>query len=151
MDKLGRYVIVILLVSEFAFRRQLSNAVRLPSPDLSPREVVKIQVDSLRHWNEPTPNRGIWTTFQFASPANRRVTGPYGHFLRLIRGPENRPFLHAKDARFLSERRTGSSSEVVVELEDPEGARKRFTFSLSLQGTAPFKDCWMTDGVYPSL
>jgi len=149
MSTLGPYLIAILVLAEFVCRPKLTDPGRRPAPELSPLNVVKIQVDALQHFNEPTPNAGIWTTFQFASPANRRVTGPYGHFLRLIKGPGNRPFLHARPAHFSSEHRDGSSAEVTVELEDQEGLRSRFTFSLSMQGSGPFKDCWMTDGVHP--
>lgn len=150
MSKLRPSLIVILALAEFVFRPHLTNPGHRPAPELSPLNVVKIQIEALQHFNEPTPNAGIWTAFQFASPANRLVTGPYGHFLRLIKGPGNRPFLYARSAQFSSERRDGSFAEVTVELEDQEGLRSRFTFSLSMQGAGPFKGCWMTDGVHPS-
>jgi hypothetical protein len=151
MNALGRFLGVVLLLAEFACRRQLADSGRSPAPQLSPLDVVKIQVYALEHLNEPTPNAGIWTTFQFASPVNRGVTGPYGHFLQLIKSAANRAFLDARSAQFSGARRNGSSAEITVELEDQERLRSRFIFSLSLQGAGPFKDCWMTDGVHPSL
>ena len=145
---LWRSLVVVLLIVEFACRLQLADhPSRKPAPELSPLDVVKIQVHALEHHNEPTPNAGIWTVYQFASPANRRVTGPYGHFLQLIKSPGNRPFLNARSAQFFDERRDGSFAEVTVELEDREGVRGRFTFSLSLEAAGPYKGCWMTDGV----
>jgi len=151
MDTVGRFLVLALLVAEFACRRQLADTSRRPAPELSPLDVVKIQVYALQQHNEPTPNAGIWTAFQFASSANRQVTGPYGHFLRLIKSPGNRPFLHARSAHFSNEWRDGTSAEVTVDLEDQERLRTRFTFSLSMQRAGPFKDCWLTDGVHPSF
>src|SRR5579864_3669576 len=150
MNVLGRCLVVFLLIAEFACRRQLADQPgRRQAPELSPLDVVKIQVYALQHSNEPTPNAGIWTVYQFASPANRRVTGPYGHFLQLIKSPGNRPFLNARSAQFSDEHRDGSFAEVAVTLEDLEQRRSRFTFSLSLEEAGPFKGCWMTDGVRP--
>jgi hypothetical protein len=149
MNTIERLLVVALLIAEFTCRRQLADQGPRPAPGLSPLEVVKIQVYSLQHYNEPRPNAGIWTAFQFASPANRDVTGPYGHFLRLLKSPGNRPFLNARSVRFSDERRDGSHAEVTVALEDREQQRSRFNFFLSLQAAGPFEGCWMTDGVRP--
>lgn len=149
MGTVGRFLLLALLVAEFVCRRQVADARRYPAPELSPMDAVKIQVYALQHYNQPTPNAGVWTAFQFASPGNRQVTGPYGHFLRLIKSPVNRPFLYARSAQFSNEQRDGSFASITVELEDQERIRSRFMFSLSMQGAGPFKDCWMTDGVRP--
>ena len=121
----------------------------LPSAALSPADVVRIQVLALQHVNEPTPNAGIWTAFQFASPANRQVTGPYGHFLLVIKSPSNKPFLHARSVQFYPARQVGTQAEQEVELTDGTGRTTRWLFSLSKQSSAPFENCWMTDGVTP--
>ena len=121
----------------------------MPSASLSPADVVRIQVLALQHVNEPTPNAGIWTTFQFASPANRLVTGPYGHFLQVIKSPSNQPFLHARAVRFLPVRQAGAQAEQEVEITDESGRITRWIFVLSKQRQAPFENCWMTDGVSP--
>ena len=150
MDALGRSLLIVLLLADFTFRPRLADPGNRPAPKLSPLDVVKIQVYALQHYDEPAPNAGIWTTFEFASPANRSVTGPYGHFLQLIKSPGTRPFLRARSARFFGEVRNDRSAEVTVELEDQGRLKTRFTFSLSMQGAGPFKDCWMTDGVRPA-
>jgi hypothetical protein len=149
MKKFTPCLIAILALAEFVCRPKLADPAGRPAPELSPSDVVRIQVDALRRVDEPTPNAGIWTTFRFASPANREITGPYGHFLRVIKSPGNGPFLHARSARLSGERQDGLSAEVTVELEGRDGLRSRFTFSLSKQGPGPFKDCWMTDSVRP--
>ena len=122
-----------------------------PSPRLTPAEVVGIQVGALQRYNQPTPNAGIWTAYQFASPANRQATGPYGRFLQIIRADSNRALLHSREWRIEDVRQTGSQAEVVVVVNDHAGALSRWTFSLSKQEHAGCKGCWMTDGVTASL
>jgi len=118
-----------------------------PSPARTPAEVVGIQLDGLQHYNQPTPNAGIWTAYQFASPANRQVTGPYGRFLQIIRSSSNRALLHSREWRIDDVRLAGSQAEVVAVVSDAAGAISRWTFSLSQQESAACKGCWMTDGV----
>jgi hypothetical protein len=118
-----------------------------PSPDLSPRDVVSIQVLALQKYNSPVPNAGIWIAYRFASPANHAVTGPYGRFLRLIKSPSTRPFLHARSVEFRSGLVKGSQAEVNVGLTDGAGRSTEWLFSLSRQMDGQLKGCWLTDGV----
>jgi hypothetical protein len=51
---------------------------RVPSPSLDPAAVIRIQVEALRA--NGLLNEGIKLTYSFASPENRRSTGPLGRF-----------------------------------------------------------------------
>ena len=50
----------------------------MPSPVLSPREVVEAQLEALRQGD-------VRSCFEFASPKNRRVTGPWERFDTMVR------------------------------------------------------------------
>ena len=54
----------------------------LPTPDPSdgPEQVIEMQVRALAENDTPVENAGIKTAYNFASPANRRVTGPLDRF-----------------------------------------------------------------------
>lgn len=52
-----------------------------PSPDLSPDQVVRIQLDAMARNDEPAPDSGIATAFKFASPENQAQTGPLDRFI----------------------------------------------------------------------
>ena len=123
------------------------RALRLPSPDLSPRDVVEIQLRALQRCDEPAPNAGVWTAFQFASPANRRVTGPYGRFFRIVRAPENRVLLRSRTFSVRTVRETARLAEVLADVTGQEGERSGWFFELSKQTSGAFIDCWMTDSV----
>ena len=57
----------------------------LPTPDPSygAERVVGIQLDALGSNDDPIPDAGINTAYNFASPANRRQTGPLDRFVRI--------------------------------------------------------------------
>src|SRR4051812_23089651 len=71
-----------------------------PSPDLSPRQVVRIQLDALRRNDVPAPDAGIATTFRFASRANRQATGPLRRFAEMLRNPLYAPMIDHASAEF---------------------------------------------------
>src|SRR4051812_44003256 len=64
-----------------------------PNPSLAPDDVIRAVVEALQNRDAPSPNAGIFTVYQFASPANRVNTGPYGNFLRLVKAPRFEPLL----------------------------------------------------------
>ena len=58
----------------------------VPKPALSPGDVIRIQLEALRHNDEQ--DRGIAVAFLFASPINRANTGPLPRFIGMIKeGP----------------------------------------------------------------
>src|SRR6185437_12206552 len=47
----------------------------IPKPELTPGQVVEIQLEALQFNDKPAKDAGIATTFRFASPGNRKATG----------------------------------------------------------------------------
>ena len=84
-----------------------------PSPSLGPAEVVRAVVTALGNNNSPIPNAGVFTTYRFASPANRTVSGPYGHFLRLVRSDQYRPLFGRNTLKHVS--RHGGKGRIAPE------------------------------------
>jgi hypothetical protein len=124
---------------------ELHFSVRLaPSPELTPEQVVQIQLNALRH--NDSRNRGIEVAFRFASPNNKLQTGPLARFTHMLQqGPYNL-MLGYDNAVFDP-----------VEIEE-DHARQRVTligsglvvayeFYLSRQTEGACIGCWMTDAV----
>jgi len=115
-----------------------------PSPELSPEQVVQIQLKALRH--NDSRNRGIEVAFRFASPDNKVQTGPLARFIHMLQqGPYN--LMLAYD----------NAAYDPIEIED-DYARQRVTligsglvvayeFYLSRQTEGVCIGCWMTDAV----
>ena len=69
-------------------------ATENPRRAAEPGEVIQTVATALRHNDAPIPNAGIFTAFQYASPANLAFTGPYGRFLQLVKNADFAPMLH---------------------------------------------------------
>jgi len=117
----------------------------MPAPVLSPEDVVRIQLEALRHNDER--NRGIEVAFRFASPANRVHTGPLPRFIGMIR---NGPYALMLDFRAVSYgpvESNGAQARQRVVLADATTS-VTYWFYLSRQSKDPYVDCWMTDAVF---
>ena len=58
-----------------------------PNPKLTPGQVIAIQIKALRNNGKMPDDGGIAITFNFASPANRRMTGPLPRFIQMLKNP----------------------------------------------------------------
>lgn len=122
----------------------LSEAL-VPDPALSPAEVIRIQLEALRHNDDQ--DRGIAIAFRFASPANRANTGPLPRFIAMIRQGPYALMLDFREAAYGPVETVSDRARQRVTLTS---ARESVTywFYLSQQSEAPYADCWMTDAVY---
>ena len=59
------------------FSTQFLYAEIKPANNLTPYDVVKIQLNALKKNNQPKKNSGIRQTWAFAHPDNKKFTGPY--------------------------------------------------------------------------
>ncbi len=116
-----------------------------PNPDLLPEEVVKIQVKALQ--NNDEEDTGIKTTFKFASPQNKQVTGPLMRFRELVKNKAYRPLLNHKAAEYDPIQLDGDTATQRVTITDKNGQATVYLFTLSKQKNPPCEGCWMTDSV----
>nr|WP_244621442.1 DUF4864 domain-containing protein [Haloarcula marismortui] len=72
----------------------------LPTPreTYSPGDAVSLQLDALETNDDPFENAGIMTAYNFASPANRRSTGPLDRFIAMVQSPQYRPMIDFEEA-----------------------------------------------------
>lgn len=118
-----------------------------PSPDLTPTDVVRIQVEALRQNDVPHLDAGIEIAFRFASPLNKQSTGPLARFRLIARSPPYRPLLNHARAEYGGLRRRNDEAVQPVIVTTPSGQRVGYSFFLSKQSGQRFSGCWMTDGV----
>ena len=77
------FILAVLLVAAPVGATHLPQTE--PDPSLSPQDVVSIQIEALQNNDTPYEDRGIEITFNFASPTNKRVTGPLERFKVMVR------------------------------------------------------------------
>lgn len=116
-----------------------------PNPDLSPEDVVRIQVEALQ--NNDSEDKGIEVAFRFASPANRQATGPLHRFINLVKNPAYRPILNHKLAEYDPIEIVEDTAQQRVTVIGIDGSANVYLFELSKQETASCSGCWMTDSV----
>jgi len=119
-----------------------------PNCERPPGLVIHIQVSALRN-NDPATDEGINTTWQFASPSNRAVTGPYANFVRLIE--ENfQPLLNAETVRYGRLFRNNGTAFQNVVVTGPDGSIQSYRWSVQRQSGGQYDGCWMTASVRPT-
>ncbi|EMA15082.1 DUF4864 domain-containing protein [Haloarcula marismortui] len=119
-----------------------------PNCERPPGLVVHIQVLALQN-NDPATNEGINTTWQFASPSNRDLTGPYANFVRTIQSGFE-PLLNATGVRYGPLDRDGDTASQPVTVVNRTGATTSYRWTVEKQTEAPYEGCWMTAGVAPA-
>jgi len=118
-----------------------------PSPDLSPAEVVRIQVEALRRLGDD--GDAVEQCFALASPANQAVTGPAERFGEMVKMPPYRAMISAREALIGDAVARDRHATVLVTVLDQDNLTQAFRFFLSKQTGDRNADCWMTDAVIP--
>lgn len=116
-----------------------------PSRSLSPEQVVRCQMEALSS-NDATDN-GIATAFRFASPSNKKVTGPLPRFIHMIKHSPYRVMLKPRLIEYGDIEIVGDQAQLPVSILTADYTAVAFRFYLSRQTHADCDGCWMTDGV----
>ena len=145
MRQLARLAALLVVLTASVGASHLSKTE--PHPSLSPRDVVSIQIEALRNNDIPYADRGIEVTFNFASPANRRMTGPLERFKAMVRSPVYGAMIDHRDARFENLIVEGEFARIDVILNSKSGDYLGYRFILSRQHGNQYEGSWMIDAV----
>jgi hypothetical protein len=126
---------------------QISSPTVKPDPKYSPEDVIRFQIEALAQNNNPYENAGIEFAFRFASPSNKRATGPLERFIRLVKNPLYQPMLNHQTAQYGELQVDGDQAVQIVVLTTSDGKRVGYIFTLSRQKGDSYDNCWMTDSV----
>lgn len=118
-----------------------------PSPKLSPREVVEAQLGALRANDDPTEDAGIRTAFRFASPENKRSTGPVEHFIEMVKNPLYAPLLNHRAAHLSETTEKGGLARIKVTVIAADSKEATFVWILERVSAPECEACWMTSTV----
>jgi len=123
----------------------------LPQPEenLQPEDVVRIVIVALANNDWPFLNAGIATTFNFASPENKRNTGPLEKFTKMLKGGVYEVMVQHRQSEFSEVVLQGNRAYQFVTLTTDDGSIAVFAFRLSKQVDGQYRDMWMTDAVWP--
>ncbi len=125
-----------------------ADQIVLPTPELTPSQVVETQLAGLA--DPKADGIGILQCYVMASPGNRNVTGPLDRFGAMVR---HEPFacLAKPQATLVGQPEVeGVIAKLLVTVIDERQHMHAFTFLLAKQTAGPYKDCWMTEAVFPA-
>jgi hypothetical protein len=108
-----------------------------------PSEAIQIVSTALRNNDSPLPNAGIFTAFQFASPANHASTGSYGNFLMIVKKADYAPMLHDNPHELTGLVVRGDHAEQTLRVKLKQGGTAAYRFDVTRQNGGG----WMMDGV----
>ena len=139
--------LVFLFILPFQLWASYDIENAYPEPELKPNDVVRLQLLAMQQNDDS--DFGIEVTFRFASPANKKQTGPLKRFIGLVRNPSYRPLLNHINATFLELTVEEGFAVQDVIITTSNGERIGYRFRLSIQKGPLYPGCWMTDSVTP--
>ena len=144
MIKILKYFVIIFFILS---SNSISDILK-PNIKIEPYQVVKIQLRSLMKNDNPTKDRGIEQTWEFAHPNNKKFTGPLDKFQIMLKGKSYSMLLNHKDHKikevFLSDK--VATFEVII--LDTEKKYYKFKWQVEKYNKeGPLKDCWLTTAV----
>ena len=119
----------------------------LPNDLFSSIEVVELQMSSLQT-NTKNNDSGIYQCWLFAHPDNKRYTGPFNNFKRMISDTSYKVLLNSTKfkIKLLEENKNNAKYSVNVDAYD----NKRYNLTWLLERASisqNCKNCWMTTSV----
>ncbi|MFT5507255.1 MAG: hypothetical protein ACI89J_000319 [Hyphomicrobiaceae bacterium] len=119
-----------------------------PSLDLSPEDVVSIQLKALSDSeNDPRTNSGIARVWAFAHPANRAVTGPLARFTMMLQSPNYKALISHRAHHMRQISLTEDKAHFAIKITSNGGDLLGYSWQLGKAKTGKYQGMWMTTGV----
>ena len=147
--QLQKFRIFLLFLTFIVITSTSTHAdVLKPKKNISPKEVVKIQLNALMKNDSPYKDRGILQTWEFAHPNNQRYTGPIERFKTMLKGNSYAMLLNHQQNEVIEIFKNDNVATYEVTILGSD--KNYFKFKWQVEKNAldgPTKDCWLTTGV----
>ena len=137
--------IIYFLIVAFCFFLQTKKSLAeiLPNDKFSSSDVVEFQLNSLQA--NLKDNRGIYQCWIFAHPENKKYTGPFENFAKMI---QNNPYNVLLNSQFFKHKvllENEKEARIEVILDSINKKRYKIYWSLGKANlNSKCKNCWMT-------
>lgn len=136
--------LLILTLSLFVINNNKALSNVLPNDIFSAIEVVELQMTSLQT-NSKINNEGIYQCWLFAHPENKKYTGPFSNFKRMIANTSYKILLNS--IKFKTQLISKSDKVIKYSVDIDAFDNKRYQLDWILEKAKLNKDCkncWMT-------
>ena len=144
--ELKKYFIFIIILNFTSF---LYADIIKPSKNLTAYDVIKIQLNALKKNDEPNKNSGIKQTWVFAHPENKKYTGPYERFEKMLLGDQYNILLNHESHKIKLIMNSKDKNIYNVELISIDKKMYVYEWHLEKSTTAECNNCWFTTIVSP--
>ena len=123
----------------------LKAEILIPSSDIKPSEVVKIQLMGLQKNDQYFQDSGIEQTWNFAHPNNKKVTGPLPNFKRMIKGDAYQMMINHLSHSITQLGSGDKWTQFEVIILDKDKIYHKFNWQVEKYiDEGKLKDCWLT-------
>ena len=146
-------VLALAAVAALAFAGSGAAAQEIlqPDPAFSPKKVVSIQLKALQRNDTPKADAGIRQTWAFAHPDNRRVTGPYARFQRMIKMPSYEILLGHQKHLIEKVEQTDEVARFAVTVTAKSGKVYGYQWEVGKIADGEYAGAWATTAVSPPM
>ena len=144
--ELKKYIIFIIILS---FTKLVYADIIKPAENLTAYDVVKIQLVALKNNNKPNKNTGIRQTWLFAHPENKKFTGPYDRFKKMLLGNQYNFLLNHDSHKIKLVKNSKDTYIYNIELISKEKRMYFYEWHLEKSTTDECNNCWFTTIVSP--
>ena len=144
--ELKKYLILVFALS---FTNFLYADIIKPTKNLTAYDVVKIQLNALKKNNKPNKNSGIKQTWVFAHPENKKFTGPYERFEKMLLGNQYNFLLNHDSHKIKLIMNSKNIYVYSIELISKEKKMYFYKWHLEKSTTDQCSNCWFTTIVSP--
>ena len=146
--ELNKYIIIIIFLNLTNF---LYADIIQPAKNLTAYDVVKIQLTALKNNNKLSKNDGIKQTWIFAHPENKKFTGPYEKFEKMILSNQYKILLNHTSHKITLIKNSINNYIFNIELITKNKKIYFYEWHLEKSTTEKCESCWFTTIVSPPL
>ena len=146
--ELKKYFIFIIILN---FTNFLYADIIKPSKNLTAYDVIKIQLNALKKNNMPNKNSGIKQTWVFAHPENKKITGPYERFQKMLLGDQYKVLINHESHKIKLIINSKNKYIYNVELISSDKKMYFYEWHLEKSTTKSCNNCWFTTNVSPPI
>ena len=113
-------------------------------PQMNAKDIIRLQMNALQ---KNKNDSGIKLAFKYASPENKKSTGPYSNFKRMVQNKNYKHLLNCKSWKFVPKtirKKKDEEYSILVEVFSKDNNKYNYRFTLTRQPKTLF---WRTDSV----
>ncbi len=139
-------LIIFNILFFFLFSISFSKAELInPNSNITPKEVVKIQLSGLQKNDQKYKDSGIEQTWNFAHPNNKIATGPLNNFKRMLKGTSYQMMIDHLSHTITELGSSDKWAQFEVIILDKNKIYHKFNWQVEKYTVdGDLKDCWLT-------